>query len=141
MSQSQVDPALAAAENYERNVVTYSTGPFASILLEHANPQPGEHVIDIACGTGVVARQTAPRVGETGAVVGVDVNPHMIAVASNLTSNVQCPQGRVHPKYHKMLNHHKPVFNAFNEFNKGYLVQLNSNRTARNGQTSPLSLW
>ena len=36
MSQSQVDPALAAAENYEKNVVTYTTGPFASILLEEA---------------------------------------------------------------------------------------------------------
>lgn len=84
MSETQTNPALAAAENYEKNVATYTTGPFAAILLEHANPQPGEHVIDIACGTGVVARYTAPRVGETGAVVGVDINPHMIAVARSL---------------------------------------------------------
>ena len=69
ISETQINPALAAAENYEKNVVTYTTGPFAAILLEHANPRPGEHVIDIACGTGVVARYTAPRVGETGAAV------------------------------------------------------------------------
>jgi hypothetical protein len=50
MNEAQINPALAAAQNYERNVVTYTTGPFASILLEHANPQPGERVVDIACG-------------------------------------------------------------------------------------------
>lgn len=88
MSETQINPALAAAENYEKNVVTYTTGPFAAILLEHANPQPGDHVIDIACGTGTVARQVAPRVGEMGAVVGVDSNPHMIAVARSLPTPV-----------------------------------------------------
>lgn len=84
MNEAQVNPALTAAENYERNVVTYTTGPFASILLEHANPQSGERVVDIACGTGIVARLAAPRVGETGTVVGVDVNPHMIDVGRSL---------------------------------------------------------
>lgn len=84
MSKTLSDPALTAAENYERNVVTYTTGPFASILLEYANPQPGEHVVDIACGTGVVARLAAPLVGETGVIVGVDINPHMIAVGRSL---------------------------------------------------------
>ena len=84
MNEAQLNPALAAAQNYERNVVTYTTGPFAAILLEYADPQPGERVVDIACGTGIVARLTAPRVGETGAVVGVDVNPHMIDVGRSL---------------------------------------------------------
>lgn len=84
MGETQTDPALAAAENYEKNVVTYTTGPFASILLEYANPQPGEHVVDIACGTGIVARLAAPLVGETGVVVGVDINPNMIAVGRSL---------------------------------------------------------
>ena len=68
MGETQSNPALFAAENYEKRVVTYTTGPFTAILLEHANPQPGERVVDIACGTGVVARQTAPRVGATGTV-------------------------------------------------------------------------
>ena len=55
--------------------------PFTTILLEHANPQPGERVVDVACGTGIAARQTAPRVGVTGTVVGVDLNLAMLAVA------------------------------------------------------------
>ena len=40
MSETQIDPALAAAENYEKNVVKYTTGPFAAILIEHADPRP-----------------------------------------------------------------------------------------------------
>lgn len=84
MSDKNIITPLVAAENYERNVVTYTTGPFASILLEHANPKPGEQVVDIACGTGIVARLTAPLVGEAGTVVGVDINPHMITVARSL---------------------------------------------------------
>jgi len=74
VSEAQDDPALVAAQNYEKNVVTYITIPITAILLEHASPQPGEHVVDVACGTGVVARQTAPRVGAAGTVVGVDIN-------------------------------------------------------------------
>ena len=87
MSETQdkpVDLALTAAENYEKRVVTYTTGPFTAILLEHANPQPGERVVDIACGTGVVARQAAPRVGRTGDIIGIDINPAMLAVARSL---------------------------------------------------------
>lgn len=84
MGETQSNPALFAAENYEKRVVTYTTGPFTAILLEHANPQPGERVVDIACGTGVVARQAAPRVGRTGDIIGVDINPAMLAVARSL---------------------------------------------------------
>ena len=87
MSETQdkpVDLALTAAENYEKRVVTYTTGPFTAILLEHASPQPGERVVDIACGTGVVARQAAPRVGRTGDIIGIDINPAMLAVARSL---------------------------------------------------------
>ena len=78
------DPALVTAENYEKLVVTYTTSWFATILLEHANPQPGERVVDIACGTGIVARQTAPRVGPGGAIVAVDINPAMLTVGRTL---------------------------------------------------------
>jgi ubiquinone/menaquinone biosynthesis C-methylase UbiE len=84
VSETQIGPGLAVAENYEKNVVTYTTGPFASILLEHADPRPGERVVDVACGTGIVARLAAGHVGQSGSVVGVDINPHMIAVALSL---------------------------------------------------------
>ena len=77
-------PALSAAEIYQKNTVPYTTGPFSAILLEYARPQPGEQVVDIACGTGVVARQTAPRVGVSGSITGIDINPAMLAVARSL---------------------------------------------------------
>jgi SAM-dependent methyltransferase len=91
MSEAQDDPALVAAQDYEKNVVTYTIGPFAAILLKHADPQPGERVVDVACGTGVVARQTAPRVGTAGTVVGVDINPAMLAVARSLPAPEGAP--------------------------------------------------
>jgi SAM-dependent methyltransferase len=84
MSQPQPDAALLAAQNYEKNAVTYTTGPFAAFLLGRAAPRPGERVLDLACGTGAVARQVAPLVGPRGAVTGVDLNPAMLAVARSL---------------------------------------------------------
>jgi ubiquinone/menaquinone biosynthesis C-methylase UbiE len=84
LSEAHDDPALVAAQNYERNVVTYTVILVTAILLEHASPQPGEHVVDVACGMGAVARQTAPRVGAAGTVVGVAINPAMLAVACSL---------------------------------------------------------
>src|SRR5439155_11949491 len=41
-------------------------------------------VLDVACGTGVVARAAAERVGAAGRVIGIDLNPGMIAVARSL---------------------------------------------------------
>jgi ubiquinone/menaquinone biosynthesis C-methylase UbiE len=55
--------------------------PWASRVIESANPQPGERVLDVACGTGIVARNVAPRVGSQGSVVGLDLSPDMIDVA------------------------------------------------------------
>lgn len=50
-------------------------------LVEQADPQPGERLLDLACGTGVVARVAAPRVLPAGTVTGADVNAGMLATA------------------------------------------------------------
>jgi ubiquinone/menaquinone biosynthesis C-methylase UbiE len=55
--------------------------PWAEVLLDYAQPQPGERVLDLACGTGTVARKAAPLVGAAGTVVGADINPGMLEVA------------------------------------------------------------
>lgn len=73
-----------AAEAYQAYFVPAMFVPWAEMLLDRAAPQPGEHVLDVACGTGVVARMAAPFVGPRGRVVGVDVNPAMLAVARGL---------------------------------------------------------
>jgi ubiquinone/menaquinone biosynthesis C-methylase UbiE len=84
MSDNQPNPAVIAARNYEATLVTFTMRPFAALLLDDAGPQPGERVVDVACGTGVAARLAAPRVGALGTVVGVDLNPAMLAVAREL---------------------------------------------------------
>ena len=69
------------AESYENYMVPSLFAPWASYLIQRANPQPGERVLDIACGTGIVARSVAPHVGPQGMVIGLDVNPDMISMA------------------------------------------------------------
>ena len=71
----------SAAELYERHLVRTMTGVWAEDLVARVDPRPGERVLDIACGTGVVARTAAGRVGDTGQVSGLDINPAMLAVA------------------------------------------------------------
>ena len=69
------------AEMYESYFVPAMFLPWATILLRHAAPQSGERVLDVACGTGIVARQTAPLLGSNGQMVALDMNPAMLAVA------------------------------------------------------------
>jgi SAM-dependent methyltransferase len=59
---------------YERHLVPAFFLPCADLLLGRAAAGPGERVLDVACGTGIVARRASGRVGGTGQVVGVDVN-------------------------------------------------------------------
>lgn len=70
--------------NYESYFVPAIGMPLATGLVRRAALQPGERVLDVACGTGVVARLAAEEVGAEGAVTGVDVNPGMLAVARSL---------------------------------------------------------
>ena len=68
-------------ENYERYFVPSVGAPLARDLVEAAALREGERVLDVACGTGVVTRFAAERVGRSGSVAGLDVNAGMLAVA------------------------------------------------------------
>jgi ubiquinone/menaquinone biosynthesis C-methylase UbiE len=72
------------AEVYESFLVPSLFTPWARLLVERAAPQPGERVLDVACGTGIVPRHVAPLVGRSGRVVGFDVSPDMLEVASTI---------------------------------------------------------
>lgn len=76
--------SMEAAERYERYVARYILAPWATLLVDAARLTAGERVLDVACGTGVVTREAAKRVGRTGHAVGIDLNPGMIAVARSL---------------------------------------------------------
>jgi len=75
----------SAPENYEKFFVPAIGAPLAADLVAAAALRPGERILDVACGTGVVTRLAAARVGGTGAVAGLDVNPGMLAVARSAT--------------------------------------------------------
>jgi ubiquinone/menaquinone biosynthesis C-methylase UbiE len=75
----------SAPENYERYFVPVIGTPLATDLIDIATLRPGERVLDVACGTGVVARLAAERVGTTGTVAGIDINPGMLTVARSVT--------------------------------------------------------
>ena len=80
----QFDVTLEAAHSYERVVARHILGPWAASLVDAARIAGGERVLDLACGTGVVARIAAQRAGPRGHVIGVDLNAGMIAVARSL---------------------------------------------------------
>ncbi len=55
--------------------------PLAQRVLTTLDIRPGTRVLDVACGSGIVARTVAPLVGSAGQVVGLDDNPAMLTVA------------------------------------------------------------
>jgi len=69
------------AASYEHTFVPAIFAQWASPLLDAADVQPGQRVLDVACGTGILARTAADRVGPSGTVVGVDINAGMLTVA------------------------------------------------------------
>lgn len=69
------------AESYEAFMVQYRFRPWAIELLDRAELFPGIRMLDIACGTGIVARVAASRLNGDGRIVGIDMNPAMIEVA------------------------------------------------------------
>jgi len=74
-------------ELYERYLVPAMFGPWAADLVELASPKMGERVLDVACGTGAVSRLAFRRIGSSGKVVGLDLNPGMLAVARSVSSD------------------------------------------------------
>ncbi len=74
-----------APRNYQKFFVPSIGGPIADDLLAVARLEPGDRVLDVACGTGVVTRLAAQRVGPKGKATGLDLNPGMLAVARSST--------------------------------------------------------
>jgi ubiquinone/menaquinone biosynthesis C-methylase UbiE len=85
--------SLAAAEAYEARFVPAMFGEWAPHLVQAAGVAPGQAVLDVACGTGVVAREAADRLGGRGRVVGLDCNQGMLTVAGRLRPDIQWRQG------------------------------------------------
>ena len=76
-----------AAELYQRHLVPAVTAGWAAGLVDRVAVRRGERVLDVACGTGVVARVAAERVGGPGRTAGIDINAAMLGVARSLPAD------------------------------------------------------
>jgi SAM-dependent methyltransferase len=83
---------LDAAEAYEASFVPAFFEQWAPLLCLASGVSPGDRVLDVACGTGIVARTVADRTDSTD-VVGVDVNEAMLTVARRVRPDLDWRRG------------------------------------------------
>ena len=81
------------AEAYEAHFVPAFFAQWVPPLLDAAGVAAGQRVLDVACGTGIVARTAAGRVGPGGTVTGLDLNEAMLAVARRVRPDLTWRQG------------------------------------------------
>lgn len=75
------------ADKYERELVPVIFEPWSHTTVATVAPQRGEHALDIACGTGIVARCAASYIGPQGRIVGIDSDHDMITTARSLPAH------------------------------------------------------
>ncbi len=83
---------IEAAEAYEAAFVPAFFAQWAPILCDASRVTAGQRVLDVACGTGIVARTAADRVGAEN-VVGVDLNEAMLTVARRVRPDIDWRRG------------------------------------------------
>ena len=93
MSEARLFAATTFTEIYERVLVGPLFRPFAEQLVTRVAPNRGDSVIDVACGTGIVARVARERLGPDARIVGVDVAPAMLAVARTVDPTIDWREG------------------------------------------------
>ena len=84
---------LSFPERYEQALVGPLFQPWVEPLLGDVQLSSGDRVLDIACGTGIVARLAKKHLGPSATVVGVDANSEMLAVAGRVAPEVDWRQG------------------------------------------------
>jgi ubiquinone/menaquinone biosynthesis C-methylase UbiE len=84
---------LEVAERYEAAFVPAFFAQWAPVLSAAAGVARGHRVLDVACGTGIVARTAAGEVKPDGTVIGVDLNEAMLTVARRVSPDIDFRQG------------------------------------------------
>jgi ubiquinone/menaquinone biosynthesis C-methylase UbiE len=79
---------LAIAEIFERLFVPALSQPWVGPVCDAAALASGQSVLDVACGTGALAREALKRVGPGGSVAGIDSAPAMLAVARRVAPGI-----------------------------------------------------
>ncbi len=89
MDQELSEELVDAGRSYEALFVPALFETWTKHMVRGAGVYPGSHVLDIACGTGVLARRALEKAGEGGRVVGADPAPGMLAAASELEPGIE----------------------------------------------------
>ena len=76
--------SITFADRYQSVLVPVIFEPWARDLVRRADPQAGEHILDLACGTGIVTRQVATLARNPGSLTGADYSDEMLVVARRL---------------------------------------------------------
>jgi ubiquinone/menaquinone biosynthesis C-methylase UbiE len=84
----------SAAEVYEEFFVPALFQEWSDRVADAITLRAGDRVLDVACGTGVLTRAVAARVGPSGAAIGLDVNEGMLAVARRKAPRLDWRSGR-----------------------------------------------
>jgi ubiquinone/menaquinone biosynthesis C-methylase UbiE len=77
-------------DDYEQIMVPAIFGTWAPVMADFVKVVAGERALDVACGTGVVARELLRHVGAKGTVVGCDSNAAMLATAGGRATHLTC---------------------------------------------------
>ncbi len=78
---------------YESTFVPAIFADWAAPLADAVGLEPGQTVLDVACGIGILARTAAARVAPTGKVIGLDLNDGMLTVARRVRPDLEWRQG------------------------------------------------
>lgn len=93
MRESSLQAEIDAAKTFEALFVPALFRQWAPKVADAAHIQSGQRVLDVACGTGILAREAASRMESTGHVVGIDLSPGMVAVARQLAPTIEWREG------------------------------------------------
>lgn len=89
MNFTASDDEIAAAVAYEELHVPALFRQWAPVVVEAAQIRPHQRVLDVACGTGVLAREAALHRGEDGFVAGIDISPGMLVLANRQAPEIE----------------------------------------------------
>jgi ubiquinone/menaquinone biosynthesis C-methylase UbiE len=93
MAVTAPDEEIVAAQAYESLHVPALFQQWAPIILDSVNALAEDRILDVACGTGVLAREVKARCGDSGSVAGLDAGSGMLAVAKELAPSIAWQQG------------------------------------------------
>jgi SAM-dependent methyltransferase len=142
VTSTQTDHEIAAAAAYEDLHVPALFRQWSPIVLDLAEVGEGDRVLDVACGTGVLAREAEARCGASGSVAGLDASEGMLAIAERLAPTISWQQGTA-----DSLPYHSDSFDAVvSQFGLMFFPDRNAAiremlRVLKPGRRLALAVW